>query len=424
MLLDKEVESLCSALGDDLGKSPSEAFITEIATSRGEVGALRHGLKSWSRPRRVRLALVLQPGSARVTREPLGVVLVISPWNYPVNLVLSPLAAAIAAGNCVVVKPSELAPATSSLLARLLPQYLDDQAIAVVEGAADEVHALIGQGVDHVMFTGSAPVGRAVMQAASRHLTPVTLELGGKSPAIVGQSADIRVAARRVAWGKFLNAGQTCLAPDYVLVHRAVRDEFVAAVVDAIHNFYGMEPRESMDYGRILNLSHVERLKGLLSDHGGTIECGGRVDERERYIDPTVITNVRADSRIMNEEIFGPILPVNSFDEIEEAIAFVGARPTPLSTYVFVKTKREARRILESTRSGSACVNATLLHFVAPQLPFGGLGESGFGAYHGRAGFEVFSHQRSVLYKRNRPDIPLAYPPHRRLRLFFLRRLL
>jgi aldehyde dehydrogenase (NAD+) len=423
-LLEDEAESICTALVDDLGKPEAEAWITEIATAKGEVDALRNGLKKWSRPERVRIPLILRPGSARVLREPLGVVLVISPWNYPVNLVVAPLAAAIASGNCVVVKPSELAPATSKLFARILPHYLDGQAIAVVEGAGAEVQELIHLGVDHVFFTGSATVGRLVMEAAARHLTPVTLELGGKSPAIVGEGADVRIAARRVAWGKFLNAGQTCLAPDYVLVHRSQLDDFVSAVIHAIDEFYGREPSESADYGRILNATHIERLKALLSDHGGTLQCGGRVDEDERYIAPTVITNVSSSARMMTEEIFGPILPVISFVDLDEATAFIEARPTPLSLYVFAKTKREARQIIGSIRSGSVCVNATLLHFADPQLPFGGLGESGIGAYHGRAGFEAFSHRRAVLYKRNRPDIPLAYPPYRSSRMFLLRRLL
>ncbi len=423
-MLDEQGGAIEEVLAQDLGKPPLEAYLSEIASTRAEIRALLAGLGRWSRPERVRLPVALQPGRAHVRREPLGVVLVIAPWNYPVNLVLAPLAAALAAGNCVVVKPSEVTARTSALLASLLPRYLDDRAVAVVEGGPEVNQALIAQRVDHVFFTGSSAVGRLVMQAAAAQLTPVTLELGAKSPAIVSRDANLAVAARRVAWGRFFNAGQTCVAPDYVLVERAVADAFTGLVADAVRAFYGADPRTSADFARIVDDRHLVRLAGLLEHHGGALVTGGVVEREARYVAPTVLRDVDPAAPVMQEEIFGPILPILPVEDLDEAVRFVAARPTPLTVYLFARDRRCARRVAAETRSGALSVNATLQHFAVPALPFGGLGESGIGAYHGRWGFEAFSHRRAVLARPARADLALLYPPYSRRAGAFLRRLL
>ena len=336
--------------------------------------------------------------------------LVIAPWNYPVQLALAPMVGAIAAGNAVVLKPSEVAAATSGALAQLIPEYLDHDAIAVVEGAVSETKALLDERFDHIFYTGNGRVGRVVMEAASRHLTPVTLELGGKSPAIVDGSANLEVAARRIAWGKFLNAGQTCIAPDYVLVSRDAHDRLIELIRRAVFDFYGNDPKASPDYARIINDNHFKRLVQLLDS--GTAVVGGESDPATRYLAPTVLRDVAADAPVMQEEIFGPVLPVVPVDDADEAIAFVNAHDKPLALYVFAGDKAVANRVVERTSSGGACVNATLYHVAVPNLPFGGVGESGVGAYHGKASFDVFSHWKPVLKKSTRPDPDLAYPPY------------
>ena len=413
-LLTEHEDRLTAALSADLGKSAFEGYLTEIAFCVNEIDHVLKHLEEWSEPERVRLPVTQRPGRAEVRREPLGVVLVIAPWNYPVQLLVLPLAAAVAAGNCVAAKPSELAPATSAELARLIPQYLDTEAVAVVEGAADVATALLDQRWDHVFFTGSTRVGRVVMQAAAKHLTPVTLELGGKSPAIVDRSARLDVAARRIAWGKFLNAGQTCIAPDYVLVDEAVADRFVAHLTESIHAFYGDDPSQSPDYARIVSDRHLRRLAELLDNADHEVVVGGRVDPDDRYIAPTVVRGVDLASPLMAEEIFGPILPVVEVASIDEAVGIVDGREHPLALYVFAEDDQAVETVLAGTASGGACVNHTLVHLGVPDLPFGGVGESGMGAYHGRTGFETFSHRRSVLHKATRPDPSVLYPPYGR----------
>jgi aldehyde dehydrogenase (NAD+) len=325
-------------------------------------------------------------------------------------LALAPLVGAIAAGNCIAVKPSERAPHTSTLLADLIPRALDAEAIRVVPGDADVARALARQAWDHILFTGSASTGRAVLDAAAPHLTPVTLELGGKSPAIVTGSADLDVAARRIAWGKYLNAGQSCLAPDYALVVAPHRDEFLARLHDAVTRFYGPDPRASADYGRLIDAEHVDRLVALLD--GGTVAFGGTADRAARYVAPTALRDVDLDAPIMTEEIFGPVLPVVAVDTTADAIAFVRAREHPLALYVFSRDRREARQVVDATQSGSVAVNTTVIQAGVPGLPFGGVGASGTGAYHGRAGFDRFSHHRAVFRRTTRPDLALAYPPY------------
>jgi aldehyde dehydrogenase (NAD+) len=423
-MLRREAPAIEAALASDLGRSGVESHLTEVYGPLREVRTLRHGLPLWSRERRVPLPAVLRPGRSAVRHEPLGTVLVVSPWNYPVNLAVVPLAAALAAGNCCVLKPSEHAPASAELLAGLLPRHLDADAVAVEQGGPQVTEALIDAGVDHVFFTGSSAVGRLVAQRAGGRLIPVTLELGGKCPVVVDGGVDLEVAARRIAWGKLLNAGQTCIAPDYVLAVEPVLDDLVVALRRAVVALYGTDPRSSADYGRIVNDAHVERLAGLLEGHGGEIVLGGEVERADRYVAPTIVRRPDPGSALLGEEIFGPLLPVLGVAGIEEAGAFVAARPSPLALYVFSEDDAAVERLAGATRSGSVVVNTTLHQFASSRLPFGGVGQSGSGRYHGRYGFETLSQLRPVLRKPLRPDPSFAYPPYGPLRASLLRRFL
>jgi aldehyde dehydrogenase (NAD+) len=421
MLREREGE-LIGAIHDDLGRAPTEAYATEIGFVLAELDHARHNLNRWMRPQRMWTPMVLQPARAWVHREPAGVVLIIGPWNYPVHLVLAPLVGAIAAGNCAVLKPSEIAPHASQIVAKLVPEYLDADAVAVVEGGVPETTALLGERFDHILYTGNGTVGRIVMEAAAKHLTPVTLELGGKSPAIVDRHADLAVTARRIAWGKYVNAGQTCIAPDYVLVDAELESALLDRLRDTVRDFYGPDPRHSPDYARIVNESHFARLERLLAD--GDIVYGGDRDATSRYFGPTALRNVSVDSGVMREEIFGPILPVIPVRDVTAAIDFVNERDKPLALYLFSESQAVQDRVVEETTSGGVAINATMMHLAVPELPFGGVGPSGIGAYHGRAGFDTFSHKKSVLSKSTRVDPALAYPPYTRLKQALLRRLL
>ena len=421
-MLEENEAAFGAALRADLGKPDVEGYVTDIAFVIGEIDLMIRNLRRWNKPRRVSSPLVTLPSRSTIVPEPLGVVLVIAPWNYPVQLLLVPAAGAIAAGNTVVMKPSEVSAETSALIARLVPRYLDDEAVAVVEGGVPETTELLAERFDHVFYTGNGTVGRIVMAAAARHLTPVTLELGGKSPAIVDASADIEVSARRIAWGKWLNAGQTCVAPDYVLVHESVRDRLVDAIGGCIREFYGDDPRTSDSYGRIVSARHFERLRGLMA--GGTPVIGGEAVAEERYIAPTVLADVDVASQLMNEEIFGPLLPVIPVRSIAEATAFVRARSHPLALYVFARDKAVVREVLDTTTAGGVTVNGTLMHLTNPKLPFGGVGESGMGAYHGRESVRIFQHLKPVLARGTRVDPSLAYPPYTARKARIFRRLL
>jgi aldehyde dehydrogenase (NAD+) len=408
LVVEKENE-LLDAMAADLGKPRVEAWETDLAPVAAWAAHSRRKLRSWMRPRRTWPGKANVPGSAWTEAEPRGTVLVISPWNYPVQLALSPLVAALSAGNAVVVKPSELTPATSSALARVIPQFLDNDAVVVVEGAADTATALLDQPFNHVFFTGSTSVGRTVAVAAAKQLASTTLELGGKSPAIVMKDADLEVAARRIAWGKLMNAGQTCVAPDYVLVERPAADQLVDALSRSMRKMEGPDP--SATRTRIVNERHLRRLEGLLQDSGGSVVTGGEVDHEERWISPTVVLDPDPSSPLMQDEIFGPILPVVQVDSIDEAVRFVQQRPKPLSLYLFTRSRDAERAVVEGTSSGGICVNHVMMHLIVPELPFGGVGESGMGSYHGEAGFEQLSHMKPVLRRPFRPDIPIAYPP-------------
>ena len=403
-----EGDVLVEALQADLRKPTLEAWAAEVGAIKMESKSAIKSLKKWTRPEKIGLLPI--PGRMRVIREPLGVVLIISPWNYPVQLLLSPLVGAIAAGNCALLKPSEVTPHTSAALASMLPKYLDSDAIVLVEGAVDETTALLEERWDHIFYTGNGTVGRIVMQAAAKNLTPVTLELGGKSPCIVDKNVDVKITAHRIAWGKFMNAGQTCVAPDYVLVHRDREEELIEALQSCVTEFYGDDPKASPDFARIVNERHHRRVARLIKD--GTPAVGGECDEADCYVAPTVLRGVSAESAVMAEEIFGPVLPVLPIDDVEEAIAIVNKGEKPLALYLFTRNAKVENEVLSRTSSGGVCVNGTILHLMNPGLPFGGVGESGMGAYHGRHSFETFSHRKSVLTRDMLFDPKIMYPPY------------
>ncbi|WP_066038567.1 aldehyde dehydrogenase family protein [Herbiconiux solani] len=422
MLVERSAE-FEDALFADLGKNPAEAQLTEIGIVLAEIEHTLAHLRGWLRPRRVRVPLGLAPATASTMLEPLGVVLVIAPWNYPVQLLLAPVVGALAAGNAVLLKPSELAPATSALMAELVPQYLDNRAVTVVEGGVEITTELLAERFDHIFYTGNGAVGRIVMTAAAKHLTPVTLELGGKSPVYVDDTVDLAAAARRIAWGKFMNAGQTCVAPDYLLATRPVADALVPHLIDAIAELYDGDPRSSSSYGRIINDKQFTRLTGLLE--GETVLTGGRSDERTRYLAPTVLGDVDRHAPVMQQEIFGPLLPIVTVTGLDDAIGFIRAGEKPLALYAFTNSKTAARRILTETSSGAVGFGAPVAHLGVAGLPFGGVGESGMGNYHGRRSIETFSHEKAVLTKRLVPDtLRLVYPPFTEKKDGFIRGLL
>lgn len=423
-VLEQGGDELVRAMQADFGKPEVEAFTTDIAFTLTEIRHIRRHVASWAKPTKARLGLKELPGKARIQPEPLGVALVISPWNYPVQLLLSPMAAAFAAGNAVVAKPSELVPNTSAVLARLLRTELDAEACAVFEGGVEVSTALLEQRFDHIFFTGSTAVGKVVAKAAAEHLTPTVLELGGKSPVIVAADADLDVTAKRIAWGKLLNAGQTCIAPDYVLVERSRRDELVDRLVAAVSSFYGDAPTKSPDFTQIVNDRHVGRIQALLADHGGTTVIGGEVDAETRKLAPTIIVDPDPDAAVMQEEIFGPVLPVLTVDSVDEAVAFVNGRPKPLALYVFTGSGAVSDHVVDRTTAGGVCINHVLFHIAPPSLPFGGVGDSGMGRYHGRSGFEALSNMKPILDKPTKPDVSIIYPPYTGLKAKLLKKLL
>src|ERR1700677_2150716 len=399
-----------AALWTDLRRNRTDADLTDVKFLATEADHTLSHLRQWMKPLSVGTPAVLGPAQVQVQFDPLGVGLIIGTWNYPLMLTLSPLIAAIAGGNAAVVKPSEVAPATADVIARRLPEYLDREAFSVVLGAVPETTALLEQQWDHIFFTGGTPVAKVVMTAAAKNLTPVVLELGGKSPTVVHSSADLRVAARRIAQGRSNNAGQTCTAPDYVLVFKDVVRPFLKHLKESILHFYGDEPQKSPDYGRIVSERHFDRLTPLLAS--GTIYHGGGHDRADKFIAPTVLVNVAPDSPVMQEEIFGPILPVLEVDNVQQVIDFVNARPSPLGLYVFAEDQHVVQQILGSTASGDAGVNECMIQPLIPDLPFGGVGDSGMGKYHGEWGFRAYTNARGVLYHGTRIDPDLRYPPY------------
>ncbi len=421
-LLNDHETAITDALHTDLGKCRAESIVAEVGFLQAD---LRHTLKHlerWNKPRRVSTPMVAWPGKSYQYPEPLGVVLIIGAWNYPLQLLLAPFIAALAAGNCAVLKPSELAAATSALVARLLPEYLDSDAVRVVEGGKDETSALLALPWDHVFYTGGEAVGKIVMAAAAKHLTPVTLELGGKSPCVVDTSTHLAVAARRIVWGKWMNAGQTCIAPDYVLVEAGLLPALVGAIKSEIIAQYGDSALANADYSSIINARHLQRLQGYLADQ--TLEYGGEVDEQACRMAPALVVNPAPESSLMQEEIFGPILPIVAVDTMEEAMGFINARPKPLALYLFTDDKHLEERVLANTSAGSVCINDTMMFMTNPNLPFGGVGNSGMGSYHGQAGFDTFSHLKTVMRRAFAFDVPFRYAPYSDLKLKILRKLL
>ncbi len=411
MMTDR-AEDFYASLWTDLRRNRTDADLTDVKFMISEADhALAH-LRDWMKPAPVSTPPMLAPSDAHVRFDSLGVGLIIGTWNYPVMLTLSPLIAAISGGNAAVIKPSDVGAATADVIARFLPEYLDHQAFSVVLGGVLETTALLQQQWDHIFFTGGTTVAKVVMAAAAQQLTPVVLELGGKSPAIVHSSADLRVAARRIAQGRWNNAGQTCTAPDYVLVFKDVAGPFLEHLKETLVQFYGGDSQKSPDYGRIINTRHFDRLTALLAS--GTIYHGGQHDRADRFIAPTVLVNALPDSPVMQEEIFGPILPVLEVDNVEQAIDFVNARPSPLGLYLFSEDQRVTEQVLDATTSGDAAVNDCTIHPLIHDLPFGGVGSSGMGKYHGEWGFRTYTNARGVLYHSTQMDLDGRYPPYSR----------
>src|SRR5690625_1934065 len=428
--LRREEPVLARALAEDLGKSRTESALTEIGVVAQEITHTMKHLRSWLRPQRLSLGPLLAPASGELRRDPLGATLIIAPWNYPVNLTLAPLVAAIAGGNTALVKPSEVAPATSAALAHLLRTHLDPGWVRVVEGAVEETTILLEQRFDLIFYTGNGAVGRIVARAAAEHLTPTVLELGGKSPLFVDQGVDLERAARRIVWGKFSNTGQTCVAPDYLTGTEQTAEELLPHLRRAVRELYGPDPRRCEAYGRMINDKHFDRVVGLIDDDqvvlGGTRGStgGSGADRAGRYLPPTIMTGVGWQDPVMAEEVFGPVLPILTVGGPDEAIARIRERDKPLTAYVFTEDRDLERRFAAETSSGSLAVNLTLAHVGSPTMPFGGVGASGMGAYHGRAGLQAFTHAKPVVHKPLRPDtLRLVYPPYRGLRRGLLSRL-
>ena len=418
LILENEAEIL-GALKSDMDKPPFEAQLSEIQIVVQEIDHFLDYIKQWSHEKIVPTPLMHQPGKSIIVKEPYGVVLIIAPWNYPFQLLVDPLIGAIAAGNCAVLKPSEISAATSALMKKLFSKYFNENYIAVIEGGIPETQILLSQKFDYIFYTGSTVVGKIVMEAASKYLTPVTLELGGKSPCIVDKNINIKQTAKKICWGKFFNAGQTCIAPDYLLVEKSIKAKLLEEIKITIKEFYGENPIESADYTSIVSERHFSRLVKFLSD--GKIVTGGKYDNERLRIEPTVIEDISWDDNIMKDEIFGPILPVLEFDDVDEVINIVNEHPKPLALYVFSKSRKFQKLIINKTSSGGVCINDVLSHITTEHLPFGGVGESGMGSYHGKKSFDSFTHEKSVMRKSFLIDTPVKYPPYIKLTGFMKR---
>lgn len=420
-LLETHESELLAALHADLGKSQLEAYTTEIGYLHGEIRhALRH-LAAWMNPERRHSPWLSWPARSHIRHEPYGVALIIGPWNYPLQLLLSPLIGALAAGNCAILKPSEFAPHTAAVLHEMIRSTFPEQYLTVIRGEREISESLLQEKFDKIFFTGGTETGRSVMTAAARHLTPVTLELGGKCPCIVYHDAPVEITARRIIWGKLMNAGQTCVAPDHVWVDARIAPALLAAMKNTVCDFYGERPQLSKDYSRIINSRHFERLTGYLND--GTIVCGGESDVSDLYISPTILSDCEWNSPVMREEIFGPILPVMEFSDIDEILAKLRDRPNPLAVYLFTRDAALREHVISNTQSGGVCINDTILQILGKDLPFGGVGDSGMGNYHGRASFECFSHARTIMVRSSGADLKFRYPPQR-VSLEMIKRLL
>jgi acyl-CoA reductase-like NAD-dependent aldehyde dehydrogenase len=414
ILLKKLIESnekrIIEAVYKDLGKCEFEAYFSEIGTVLAEIDLAINKLKKWMKPQAVSSPLFAFYSRSYLYKEPYGTVLIISPWNYPFQLLIFPLVGAIAAGNTVVLKPSEIATHTSSLCAELISKHFDPKYISIMEGGAEIATEILKEKFDYIFFTGGTKVGRIIYQAAAKHLTPVTLELGGKSPCIVHHDIDLDVTAKRIVWGKFVNAGQTCIAPDYIYVHSSVKNKLIEKLKHQIIAFYGTDPEKSTDYARIVSDKHFDRIEKMMNPE--QVVFGGVLNKATKYISPTLLDNIEDSDLIMQEEIFGPLLPILVYKEIEDVITYINDHPKPLALYVFSKSNNIQQQIIQNTSAGGVTINDTLMHIGNSNLPFGGIGDSGIGAYHGKFSFELFSHTKAVLNHSIFPDLKLRYSPY------------
>jgi aldehyde dehydrogenase (NAD+) len=421
-LIDEQRTDIVDALKQDLHKPECETMVMELDFVRNDaVYALNH-LKDWMKPQKVAKNLMTLMDDAYIKYEPFGVALIIGAWNYPIQLTIGPMVGALAAGNCVVLKPSEMSVSTAKLLEKICPQYLDKDCVHVVNGAVAETTALLKEHFDYIMYTGNSMVARIIYEAAAKHLTPVTLELGGKSPVYIDESSDLDIVCRRLMWGKFANAGQTCIAPDYVLCNKAVQDPLVEKCKETLNAFYGSNPADSDSFGRIVNARHFNRVKTML-EASGRVAVGGTCDEKNNFIAPTILVDVKPTDPIMQDEIFGPILPIINVKNVEEAIDIINQKEKPLAMYIFSKNKAVVKNLLHSTSSGGVTVNDTLMHPSLPTLPFGGVGSSGMGGYHGKFSFDTFSHKRGCLVRAQSMEglNDIRYPPYTARKLGFMR---
>jgi aldehyde dehydrogenase (NAD+) len=410
-VIQNKEEKILEALKKDLGKSDFEAYTSEVGFVLKSLDYTLKNIRNWAKTKKVRRPIFMPISKSYVKYEPHGTVLIIGPFNYPFQLIMEPLIGALAAGNTAIIKPSDKTPETVEILREIIEEVFDKEHVDVVTGNREAVSELIHSDFDYIFFTGSVPVGKIVMEAASKNLTPVTLELGGKSPAIVHKDADIEKAAARIAWGKYYNAGQTCIAPDYIYVHEDVKDRLLEGLIKEIVDFYGVEPLKSPDYGRIINHKEFNRLSGLIDEK--KLYFGGEKIEEKLKISPTILTNVTWDDDVMQEEIFGPILPVLTYNKISEVVNIIKDKPRPLSLYLFTEDKNLQKKIEDEVPFGGGCINDTISHVSSPRLPFGGTGNSGIGSYHGEESFITFSHKKSMMKKSTKFDIRYIYPPYK-----------
>lgn len=411
---------IIDALFKDLHKSEFEAYATEIGYLYDSIGYFIKNLKKWIKVKKVRTPLVHFGSKSYIYAEPYGTVLIVGPFNYPFQLVLEPLVGAISAGNCAVIKPSEFTPNISKVIIKIIKENFSERYIRVIEGGKEVTSTLINSPFDYIFFTGSVAVGKIVMEAAAKNLVPIALELGGKSPCIVDKDANIDISAQRIVWGKFMNAGQTCVAPDYILVHKKVKKQLIDKILETIKKFYGSNPKDSKDYGRIVNARQVNRLIQLIQKE--KVLIGGEYDVENLYVAPTVLDNVTWQDKVMEDEIFGPILPILEYENIDNAITQINSRSKPLALYLFTEDKEVEKKVIENVSYGGGCVNDTMTHLASPFLPFGGVGTSGIGSYHGKKSFEAFSHMKSVLKKSTRINLSFIFPPYNKEKVNLVRR--
>lgn len=406
--IQKHQADIIAALKSDLNKSEFEAYASEVGIILREIRFVMKHLRKWAKRKKVTTPLTHIGSKSTIYYEPYGIVLIIAPWNFPFQLAIAPLIGAIAAGNCAIIKPSELAPHTSELLAQLISESFPQEAVTVIEGGVETSQALLHSKVDYIFFTGSEKVGKLAMEAAAKSLTPITLELGGKSPCIVHDDANLKLAAKRIAWGKFLNAGQTCIAPDHIYIHHSVKPQFTNYLKESIREIYGSHPLSNANYGRIVNEQHFDRLMSYLNE--GEIVVGGQGVREKLLIEPTVVTKISSDCAVMQGEIFGPILPLIVYSDMDSVLEEIRGRPKPLAFYLFTESRHVQDDIVSQVSFGGGCINDTVYHVTSPYLPFGGVGSSGMGAYHGQSSFELFSHQKSMLKQTTAFDLPFRYP--------------